>query len=956
MRYLLSLLLLLTVYFCCSAVVAAPLKMRLAVNGKARCFIVCQPGATVAERHAADELARTLTQITGAPFVVRETGENAPNAAIIVGPGPLAKSLFPDVRLDAFGPEQVAIRTKGGRLLLAGGQPRGTLYAVYRFLQDQCGVRWWTPWAATIPRNPNLSILGDLAVNAKPAFESRDPFWLPAFDENWAARNFSNSQHARLTEKTGGKILYKGFVHTFYPLVPPAEHFATHPEWYSLRGGKRIVEGGQLCLTNLELQKFVAGRVKEWLRETPDARIVSVSQNDWFGACECDNCKALDEREGSHAGTMLAFVNAVAADVGKEFPHVAIDTLAYQYTRKAPKTIKPLPNVIVRLCSIECNFAAPLEDKSNKAFADDLRAWSKLSSRLYIWDYVTNFGHYVQPHPNWFVLGPNVRFFHQHGVRGLFEQGAYQSHGGEMAEMRAWVLARLLWNPYQDDRKLINEFLDGYYGKPAARPIRAYLALMEKAARGYYLGIGSPPSAPFLDFATMSRAERLWQQAEDVAKSNHDYLWRVRQAHLPVRYVFLSRWTPLRREALKTKAAWPLPASRKAVADYWLAVATGPGPAGWSPITHLNEGGLTPQAFVARFAQDPPDPALADLPERSSNPPAPTDIANAASQGVDAQDDMARLWNEGEGAEIRADALASDGLAVWMPGTHHEWAFQVPLARLPARARNGRWDVYALVRIEKTLGSADAATPAFSAGIYDTAASASRAEITVRLADTPADGYKAYRLGTVKTNADQYIWIAPPAQSGVRAVWVDRVFLVPAAAPGPYAGWSPDTLTKPDFALAEQRTLPNFDLTSLYPPKVVCRLPRWVTVEEIGALTVYLRGPNGGVVRAFFAYNPPENKAAEYANLVKTFVAEPLAPGMGERVVARPWIGVVQQETQAAEGHRQFYLFTPDYHLMLHANWKTGDKKAEDEATEIVRFYVYSVLPASRQQKPTASQ
>jgi hypothetical protein len=423
----------------------------------------------------------------------------------------------------------------------------------------------------------------------------------------------------------------------------------------------------------------------------------------------------------------------------------------------------------------------PLEDKSNQAFADDIRAWSKISNRLYIWDYVTNFGHYVQPHPNWFVLGPNVRFFHQHGVRGLFEQGAYQSHGAEMAEMRAWVLARLLWNPYQDDRKLINEFLDGYYGKAAARPIRAYLDLMSRAAHGYYLGIGSPPSAPFLNFETLSKAERLWQQAEDAAKSDPDLLWRVRQGYLPVRYVFLSRWTPLRRECLKAKAAWPLPASRKAVADEWLRVATTPGPTGWSPMTHLNESGLTPQAFVARFAEDPPEPVLADLPKRRSNPPPPTDIPNIEARlAVDGQDDLARLWNEGEGAEVRADPLASDGLAVWMPGsTHREWAFQIPISHLPAGARKGKWDIYAIVRVEKAPGT-DPSSPAFTAGVYDTAARASRGDITVKISDTAPDRYQSYQLGTLDVNADQYIWVAPPAHPGVTAVWVDRVYFVPA--------------------------------------------------------------------------------------------------------------------------------------------------------------------------------
>ena len=73
-------------------------------------------------------------------------------------------------------------------------------------------------------------------------------------------------------------------------------------------------------------------------------------------------------------------------------------------------------------------------------------------NRIYIWDYVTNFAHYVQPHPNLRVLGPNIKFFADNNVKGIFEQGAFQSGGAEMAELRAWVIAQMLWNPQQDGR------------------------------------------------------------------------------------------------------------------------------------------------------------------------------------------------------------------------------------------------------------------------------------------------------------------------------------------------------------------------------------------------------------------------------------------------------------------------------------------------------------------------
>lgn len=581
----------------------ASAEITLATEGKAQMQIIVQPGATKPERYGAEELANHLKQITGAEFEIKEVrpGE-IPEKGIIIGPGELTERLFPEavqfLRKDSspFGGEQIAIRTKGNYLLLAGGRPRGTLYAVYRFLSQQCGVRWWTPWATHIPKKSTLRI-PELSIEEKPAFEYREPFWYPAFDGDWAARNYYNGHAARLTEKHGGKVIYKGFVHTFYALVPPQEHFEKHPEWYSLIDGKRRWEHAQLCCTNPELRDFLTERVRQWLKESPEANIISISQNDWVGNCQCDNCRALDEREGTPAASVLDMVNDIAGRLEKDFPNVAFDTLAYWYTRRPTKTIRPRPNVIVRLCSIECNFAQPLEHESNKAFADDIRGWSNLTNRLYIWDYTTNFTNYVQPHPNWFSLGPNLRFFHKHGVLGVFEQGAYQSHGAEFAELRAWVLAQLLWNPYQDDRKLIDEFLRGYYGD-AAPYIRQYMELMHNAAKDYYLRCFTPANAPFFNFETLSKAEKLWQEAEKAVKDDPEIYWRVRQAHMPVYYVFLNNWTWLREEYARAGEEWPLPPSRKEAAEEWLKTVTGEGPKGWTPLTHVNEGGLTPQKFV----------------------------------------------------------------------------------------------------------------------------------------------------------------------------------------------------------------------------------------------------------------------------------------------------------------------------------------------------------------------
>ncbi len=478
-------------------------------DGQAKAVIVIAADAPAPEQHAAKELADFLRQITGATFEL--AGQRKPEAScIFVGPA-AAKLADAQFSTEGLGAEGIVIRTVGNDLVLAGGPPRGTLYAVYTFLEEELGCRWWSSTENTIPKKPTVRVDG-LNIRYVPPLEYRSAFWFDAFDGDWAVRNKCNGQSHRLSAEQGGRHIYEGFVHTFYPLIPPQKYFAEHPEWFSEIKGKRTTEHAQLCLTNEEMRKELVKNLKERLRNNPAATIASVSQNDWHGNCQCQACAAIEKEEGSPAGLMLRFVNAVAADIEPEFPNVAISTLAYQYTRKPPAITKPRHNVIVQLCSIECSFCKPLADERNKAFGDDIIGWSKISNRLYIWDYTTNFRHHIMPHPNLRVLGPNVKFFAEHNVKGIFEQGAYTTNGAEMAELRAWVLAKLLWDPSHDGEMLTNEFIEGYYG-PAAPEIKAYLKITHDAveASGDWLGCFESHTAKYLNFDTLARG---WQRLE----------------------------------------------------------------------------------------------------------------------------------------------------------------------------------------------------------------------------------------------------------------------------------------------------------------------------------------------------------------------------------------------------------------------------------------------------------
>ena len=543
----------------------------IAKNGAAKMTIVVGENALAPVQYAAEELAEFLGQITGAKFEIVHP-PFAVKGRLLVGPR-AARLAAADFTTDGLGSDGTVIRKVGKDLILAGDHPRGTLYAVYTFLEDELGCRWWSSKVSTIPKKPTVKV-DKLDIRYVPPLEYREPYWTDGFDGDWAVRNKSNGHTPRLDAKRGGKHIYQGFVHTFNRLIPPDKYFKDHPEWFSEINGKRTTERSQLCLTNEDMRKELVKNLKGQLRQNPAATIASVSQNDWHGNCQCSKCAAIEKAEESPAGLLLRFVNSVAADIEEEFPNVAVSTLAYQYTRKPPKITRPRDNVIVRLCSIECSFSKPLANERNKKFRDDIVGWSKICDRLYIWDYTTNFRHHVMPHPNLRVLGPNVKFFTDHNVKGLFEQGAYGTYGAEMAELRAWVLAKLLWNPRLEGQELIDEFIAGYY-EAAGPHIKDYLKVTHDAveASGDWLGCFSEHRAKFLSFETLSKGLGHLKAAEAAVRDDGDLRFRVQVAQLPVMYTFMMRWDEMRDKARAANADWPMPESIQDAYDDFVKVA-----------------------------------------------------------------------------------------------------------------------------------------------------------------------------------------------------------------------------------------------------------------------------------------------------------------------------------------------------------------------------------------------
>ena len=346
---------------------------------------------------------------------------------------------------------------------IIGGNGRAVYYGVVRFLEDFAGTRFFTYELETHTADP-VTLPETISIDFKPVFEYRYTSWnAMSKDPLFCVKSGMNGNHGGITEELGGRISYgSGLgVHTLGWLTEttyPYPGYAPNP---------------CLALDSLEGQENlekVIKNVRSVLEQNPNVNIVSVSQNDTEAHCECDKCLAIEAEEGSPAGVLLRFVNAVAENLEADYPNLTIDTLAYKYTRKAPLITKPRENVCVRLCSIECHFNHPLTTQTCSTcskFCNDLIEWGKICENIYIWDYTTDFSYFLSFFPNLHVLRENMQLFANNNVKGMFEQGNSQGPSGEFGELRAYLLAKLMMNPYMSEEEYythMDEFLAAYYG------------------------------------------------------------------------------------------------------------------------------------------------------------------------------------------------------------------------------------------------------------------------------------------------------------------------------------------------------------------------------------------------------------------------------------------------------------------------------------------------------------
>lgn len=792
-------------------------EIQLALNGQSNYRIVIPDVSSAVQRTAASELQTYIKHVTDVELpIISESSVSFDNQSaiaqaqlFIIGPSILSKKALGNVDESAIGYDGIILKSVGKSIVLSGHPLRGPIYSVYEFLEKKLGCKWWTSTESTIPHFSELSMKNDLNTFYVPKLEYRESYYRDSFNVPFAVRLRCNGNGENIPEDFGSHHSFQYFVHSSYNLIPPQKYFLEHPDWFSEIDGVRKVgipkwvgqsedykeflkrlkqeqiyeSGTQLCFSNDEMISEMIKNAREALKKNPHASFISISQNDWRGYCTCKQCRTIDNEEGSHAASLLRGVNKVAEALEKDFPNLYIETLAYQYTRTPPKITKPRKNVVIRLCSIECSFGQPLSSDVNRKFSEDLIGWSKIADKLFVWDYVTDFAFYLLPFPNYRVLAPNINFYLNHNVVGLFEQGDYQTETGDFVQLRNWVISKLLWDPSLDPNELIDEFLAGYYAPELVQIYRKYFDILSDAVerKNYYLSIYKTNTSEWLDCDSLNQLTSIQKNAEEIAQKLETeapqkfrgLISKVRRERIPLDIVWLQEYRRMRLESKYNGTPFmgppdPLQAARE-LCDKFNEFG----------LTRRREGetleafNLYKKDLIAQFEGYKVDSQY--IPDFCKN----FDEKN----WIVLQESELNRFKLGEFTFTIDDSNASNGRAVKMPGFHHEWStswsvsnlleFLSPLKNVSSG--NPLFHVYVCVRCEASVSDGEAMT----VGVYDERERKNVSFKSISVPDIQGATYKVVDLGVLPLTKTMYVWFAPPQRPNeVDAVFIDNIIIV----------------------------------------------------------------------------------------------------------------------------------------------------------------------------------
>jgi hypothetical protein len=165
--------------------------------------------------------------------------------------------------------------------------------------------------------------------------------------------------------------------------------------------------------------------------------------------------------------------------------------------------------------------------------------WRQIARNVAVYVYGAS-DDYWSPAPTLYTKAEELKKSYRDGASSLYYQisGWMNWYGSEAMDLRAWVSARLMWDPELEASALIEDFVQGYYG-PAAPAVRQALDLVHRRAydaAGRLRTFNHSKVVPnYVNPRTMRRINRLFERTyaslEDEATQKRlsfawlPYLW-----------------------------------------------------------------------------------------------------------------------------------------------------------------------------------------------------------------------------------------------------------------------------------------------------------------------------------------------------------------------------------------------------------------------------------------------
>ncbi len=536
----------------CSLLLPLVLPAAVTVAGKNAQYksIVLPAQATEAEKYAAEELAAYLQKVTGQKFTI--TTQDSPDGI---------KLVF-DSKLDR---EAWKLENVNGKLTISGGRPRGVLYGVYDFLEKYAKVRWLDENNEVVPHLAAVTVPDNLKFTGKPAFDYRQIY---DFARVTGEKHLIFRTRARLNNYWGGNKARYGFIertgqpggcHTCFNY---SQGFPD--DWYSMdKNGKRqkAVSGvgpGNVCFSKPEVRKAFADKLRGYIaadrkdsaaKKIEPARYFDISVNDNSDCCYCPECKKLIAKYGE-SGLFVDFINAIANDIKKDYPDVTIISLGYGCALLAPKNIRLADNVLMRIGQLgpELRMDAPrdtlrkLSTELNKPSLDSWKGWARQAKQLGTWDYWILYGEpFCSPHTMAPALKEIMQTYKKLNCNFIFAE-AENYKGGYISinlqsfvDLRNYLGYKLMLDPDMNEKVLVDEFMQGFYGA-AAKEMKEYYYYLAKRQDEVktWLGVTHPSRRAFLDAAFFTKVNALLDAAEKKTANDPKRLANVRQERIMV--------------------------------------------------------------------------------------------------------------------------------------------------------------------------------------------------------------------------------------------------------------------------------------------------------------------------------------------------------------------------------------------------------------------------------------